>query len=109
MQGLFLMVAGLLWPRLAFSLPTSRKATWLAIYGCYAAWLANLLGAIVAAGNTMVPIAAGRAHGTLLQERVIAVMLISAAIALIATAVLILYGLRAQPTEEPARELGAVR
>ena len=50
-QGLFLMVAGLLWPRLELTRGTSRVGTWLAIYGCFAAWAANVLAALVGAGN----------------------------------------------------------
>ena len=94
MQGLFLMVAGLLWPRLAFSRVLSGIAQCLAIYGCLAAWVANLLAAIWGAGNSMLPIAAGSARGTVLQEMVITISLRTAAVALIASVILIIWGLR---------------
>ena len=42
----------------------------------------------------MLPLAAGQAHGTALQEGMIAIALRSAAAALIAVALLILWGLR---------------
>lgn len=45
MQGTFLMVAGMLWPRLELSRALSRVGLGLAIYGCAAAWMANLCGA----------------------------------------------------------------
>ena len=67
----------------------------LAVYGCVAAWVANLLAALWGAGNSMLPFAAGSARGSALQEGVITVALRSAAIALIATTLLVLWGLRA--------------
>ncbi|MDO8679810.1 MAG: hydrogenase [Acidobacteriota bacterium] len=95
MQGLFLSVLGLLWPRLKFPPKLSGIAFWLAVYGCFAAWTANLLGAIWGAGNTIVPIAAGQARGSDLQEAIIVIGLRTAGLALIVTAILVLWGLRA--------------
>jgi hydroxylaminobenzene mutase len=94
MQGLFLSVLGLLWLRLKLTPRLSAIAFWLAIYGCFAAWTANLLGAIWGAGNTIVPIAAGQARGSDLQEGIINGGLRTAAVALIATLALVLWGLR---------------
>jgi hydroxylaminobenzene mutase len=97
MQGTFLLVAGLLWPRLKLTHVTSRVGSYLAVYGCVAAWTANLLGALWGAGNTMLPMAAGQARGSGLQEGIIATGLVTSAISLIAVAMLILWGLRARP------------
>jgi hydroxylaminobenzene mutase len=72
MQGLFLTVIGLLWERLRLTPRMSRIGVFLAVYGCLAAWTANLSAAIVGAGNTLLPIAAGQAHGSRLQETIIA-------------------------------------
>ncbi len=94
MQGVFLLVIGQLWPRLHFTARTSWLGCLLAIYGCLAAWIANLLAAILGAGQTMVPIAAGGARGTAAEEGLIGVLLVSAALSLIAAVVLILWGLR---------------
>jgi hydroxylaminobenzene mutase len=106
MQGIFLMVSGLLWPRLALTPALSRAGRWLAVYGCFAAWTANLLAGVWGAGNTMLPLAAGPARGTGLQETVIAIALRSAALALIATAIMILWGLRGFVGEVSARTAG---
>lgn len=95
MQGMFLMVAGLIWPRLNLSRGSSLVGSGLAIYGCLAAWTANLCGAIWAAGGAMVPLAAGAAHGTPIQEAVIKVLLISGALCLIGAVGLLVWGLRA--------------
>lgn len=94
MQGLFLMVVGLLWPRLLFTRATARIAFVLAIYGCLAVWTANLAAAIWGAGTSMLPIAAGSAQGSVFQEGVITIALRSGGLALIAAAVLIFWGLR---------------
>ena len=96
-QGTFLMVAGLLWPRLKLTRATSGMGRVLATYGCLAAWTANLLGAVWGAGASMVPMAAGAARGTPRPETTIRVLLISAAVSLVCVAVLILWGLRAAP------------
>jgi (hydroxyamino)benzene mutase len=93
-QGLFLMVAGLLWPRLELTRGTSRVGTWLAIYGCFAAWAANVLAALVGAGHAMLPMAAGAAHGTFLEETLIAFGLRTAAVSLIMATAVMLWGLR---------------
>jgi hydroxylaminobenzene mutase len=94
MQGTFLIATGLLWPKLKLTRAMSRVAFCLAVYGCFAAWTANVFAAVFRAGNSMLPIAAGNARGSALQEGMIATTLITAAASLIATAILILWGLR---------------
>lgn len=98
MQGTFLMVMGLLWPKLRLGHALSRLAVFLAAYGCIAAWAANLAAALWGAGNGMLPIAAGQSHGSALQEGIIAIALRSAGLSLIAFAALVLWGLRRPAT-----------
>ena len=95
MQGLFLMVIGILWPRLRLTHVTFRAGFWFAVYGCFSAWTANLLAGIWGAGNSMLPMAAGTVRGSEPQETIIALALRSAALSLIVAAILILWGLRA--------------
>jgi hydroxylaminobenzene mutase len=92
LQGTFLIAVSAVWSRLRFSRTTSWLAFWLLAYGCVAAWLANLFGAYWGAGNTLLPMAAGSAHGSTLQEWVIVVLLRSSAVALV---VALLLALRA--------------
>jgi (hydroxyamino)benzene mutase len=94
MQGIFLMVIGLLGPRLKLGRTTSQLVFWLSIYGCFAAWAANVFAGISGAGNTMLPIAAGQAHGSVPEEGIIAVALMTAAVSLITVSLLVLWGLR---------------
>jgi hydroxylaminobenzene mutase len=96
-QGTFLMVGGLLWPKLRLTRPASGIGRVLAIYGCLAAWTANLFGAAWGAGASMVPMAAGGARGSAIQEGTIRLLLISAAVSLVCVAALILWGLRTVP------------
>ena len=93
MQGTFLIAVGGIWPLLRVSRFLSHLTRYLLSYGCVAAWLANLLGALWAAGQTMIPIAAGTARGTTLQENVIRVMLISSALTLVASVSVLVWGL----------------
>lgn len=93
-QGTFLLVAGSLWPQLKLTRAVSRAGSYLAVYGCIAAWTANLLGALWGAGNSMLPMAAGQARGSVVQERIIATGLGTAAFSLIAMAMIVLWGLR---------------
>ncbi len=97
-QGLFLMVMGLLWPKLTLARAWSRIAVGLILYGCFIAWSANLLGALWGAGNTLLPFAAGQARGSVVQERILTVGLRTAAASLIAGSMLVLWGLRLSAT-----------
>jgi hydroxylaminobenzene mutase len=94
LQGLFLIVVGLLWPRMRLTPGLSRALFWLAVYGCLAPLCANLLGALWGAGNTLLPMAAGQAHGTGAQEATIAILLRTGGASMIGASVLILWGLR---------------
>jgi hydroxylaminobenzene mutase len=96
-QGTFLLVLGLVWPRLALAPAKARLGHGLAVYGCLAPWTANLLAAVWGAGSSMLPMAAGAARGSNLQETVIRVLLISGALSLVSAMVLVVWGLRRGP------------
>ena len=102
MQGLFLIAAGLLWPRLQLTRALARLVFWLLVYGSFAAWAANMLGAIWGAGNSILTFAAGAARGSALQEGVIAALLRTAGASLIVAVTLILWGLRISPNKPDA-------
>ncbi len=101
MQGILLMVLGVVWPRLTLATAVSAAGAGLLVFGCVAAWAANLLGALWGAGNTLLPLAAGPARGTALQEGLIAALLRTGGAALIAATLIVLWGLRGTPAAAP--------
>lgn len=100
MNGIFLVVLGLVWPRLRLSRSLSLAAFWLAVYGTYVNWATTLAAAALGAGAPMMPIAGGGHRGTPLQEGLISVGLVSLALAMIATSGIVLWGMRG--ADDPA-------
>lgn len=94
MNGTFLVVLGLLWPRLVLTATQLKIAFWLAAFGTFANWLSTLLAAMWAAGSGMMPIAGGGHTGTSLQEAIINGLLVALSLSMIAVCVLVLAGLR---------------
>lgn len=101
-NGIFLVVLGLLWPNLSLPQAGSKGLFWLAIYGTFANWAVTLLAAYWGAGTSM-PIAALGNEGTPMQEATIDVLLISLSVAMVVVSVLVLWGLKIVPgTDQPA-------
>jgi len=96
-SGVLLLALGLVWPRLDLSVTTARIAFWCLVYSDLAIVAAFLLAAIWGAGNSIMPLAAGAAHGTDFQEAVIRLVSYSSAPTGIASFALILWGLRTPP------------
>lgn len=92
--GLALIVLGLLWPHLRLGSKALGAAFWLAVYSFFVATLMPLLGGAWAAGATMLPLAAGAARGTAMQEAILSAGLITAGIAVFVLFVLLYQGLR---------------
>jgi hypothetical protein len=66
-----------------------------------------VLAAIWGAGNSIMPLAAGNAHGSAFQEAVISIILYTAAPTILISLILILWGLRItnpQPQNFSVRE-----
>lgn len=93
MNGMLLMILGLIWPRLKLKAWGGTTAFWSAVYGSFANWLTTLLSALWGAAAAM-PIAGQGATGTPLAEAIIAGLLLSVAGTMILTFVLLLWGLR---------------
>jgi hydroxylaminobenzene mutase len=94
MNGMFLVVLGLVWPRLRLSRSTSMVTLCLAVYGTYVNWATTLAAAAWGAGAPMMPIAGLGHQGTRLQEGIIGFGLVSLTLAMIATCIIVLCGLR---------------
>jgi hydroxylaminobenzene mutase len=106
LSGVLLLALGLLWPRLMLGVTASRIAFWCLVYSDLAIIAAFLLAAIWGAGNSVMPLAAGAAHGSTVQETTIAAIAYSSAPTGIISFALVLWGLRAAPvvTDDKLKE-----
>ncbi len=93
-NGMFLVLLGLVWPRLQLAPPLLGTAFGLAVYAAFANWLATLLAAIWRAGTPMLPLAAQGQTGTPAQEAVLKALLMTLALAMVVACLLVLFGLR---------------
>jgi len=94
MNGIVLVVLGLVWPRLRLSGTAQTVAFCLAVYGACVNWATTLAAAVWEAGAPMMPIAGLGHEGTRLQEGIILFGLVSLALAMITTCAIVLWGLR---------------
>ena len=90
MNGMFLMILGLIWKRLILSKAMLTASYLLVIYGTFANLLAVLLAAATGFGK-MMPIAGGKDGGGAL-EGIITFLLISLALCMIAVCTMVLVG-----------------
>lgn len=91
MNGMFLVILGLIWNRLVVNDNWLSYTFWLTLYGSFANFVAVTLAAITGAGK-MMPIAGGK-EGTTLVEGLISFLLISLTLAMIFVCVVVLTGL----------------
>ena len=94
LNGMLLMVLGLIWPKMVLSQTLLKTGFGLALFGTYTNWGTTLLAAIWGAGLTFMPLSAGNAAGTAFQEAVIMTGLISLSIAMVLLSLILLWGLR---------------
>ena len=90
MNGMFLMILGLIWKRLLLSKAVLNVAFYLLIYGTFANLTAVIIAAVTGFGK-MMPIAGGQ-EGTAAMESLIAFLLISLALCMLAVCVIVLIG-----------------
>lgn len=94
LNGMFLVILGLLWGLLDLSETWLTIAFWLAVYGTFANWLGVLLAAIWGAGSMMV--IAGQGHqASARREGIVRFLLMTVSLAMVAVCVLVLAGLGA--------------
>ena len=92
MNGTFLIVLGAVWTQVRLIRAIKAMAYRIVLYGAYGNWLATTLAAIFGTeANT--PIAAAGHHGEPWQENLIAFAFLSVAIAMVASSLLVLWGL----------------
>jgi len=91
LNGMFLVILGLIWSKVILLDKWLKTTFWLAIYGSFANFVAVTIAAITGAGK-MMPIAGGK-EGTAIIEGLISYLLISLALAMIVVCSIVLTGL----------------
>ena len=93
LNGMFLIILGLIWNKVDLSNKWLKTTFWLAIYGTFANCFGILIAAIFNAGK-MLGIAANGQEGTPVVEGIVNFSLLSLSVAMLAVSVAILIGLR---------------
>lgn len=91
MNGMFLVILGLIWSKILLKDKWLTFAFWLANYASFANFVAVTISAITGAGKTM-PIAGGK-EGASAVEGLISFLLVSLALAMVVVCSLVLTGL----------------
>lgn len=104
-NGIFLLVLGLLWSRLRLNSLQQALLFVFALYGSYVNWLVTLLAGFWGAGAAMMPIAGGGHEGAPWQEAFIAFGLLSLSLGMIVASALLLWGLRGSASDPVRTEL----
>jgi hydroxylaminobenzene mutase len=94
MNGILLLALGAIWNELRLPPAAKWTAYWTALYGTYANWLVTTLAAIFATAARAQIAAAGHS-GQPWQESLVAAGFLSVVVAIIGSALLVLWGLRA--------------
>ena len=101
MNGMFLIVLGLIWHKLRLSNGALKWGYALSLFGTYTNWITTLLAGLWGAGAEMMPIAGGSFQGVAWQEVLIKIGLVALSFAIIIVCILVLRGLRVSISENP--------
>ncbi len=93
MNGTFLVALGAIWTEVHLSSRLKAVAYWSALYGTYVNWTVTTLAAIFGTA-AMSPITAADHSAQPWQESLVTIGFMSVGIAIIASSILILWGLR---------------
>lgn len=99
LNGMFLIILGIIWQKVALPARWLMITFWLAIYGTFANWLGILIAAIFNAGK-MLGVAAQGKEGTPIAEGFVNFSLITLTIAMLIICVTVLVGLRRNTKHE---------
>lgn len=92
LNGILLLVLGLVWPHLRLSARMTTLAYWLIVYAAFANWFATLMSAVTGAGGTLPLASAGRV-GAPAAEMIVGFLLITLSFAMVGACVLLIRGL----------------
>ncbi len=93
MNGIFLVALGAAWPAVRLSSPWDAVAFWGALYGTYMNWVLTTLAAMFGTG-ALSPITAPGRTARPWQEATVTVGFLTVGLAIVGTALLLLWGLR---------------
>lgn len=93
MNGMFLLIVGLFFPRLRLSATQDRVCRGLLLYGAYANWVFTTTAGILGTSGAT-PLSGAGHQGSAAAEQIVLIGLASVALATIAGVVLLLVGLR---------------
>ena len=93
MNGIFLVALGAAWTEVSLSLRLKAAAYWSALYGTYANWAVTTLAAIFGTA-ALSPITGAGHRAQPWQEGVVTFGFMSVGIVVIASSILVLWGLR---------------
>ncbi|ORV53731.1 hydrogenase [Mycobacterium europaeum] len=93
LNGMFLVLLGLLWPHIRLPAAWGATAVVLIVYSAYANWLATLLAAAWGAGRRLAPIAAADHEAAAAKERIVSFLLVSLAVAIVVGVGIVVVGL----------------
>jgi (hydroxyamino)benzene mutase len=93
LNGMFLVVLGLLWPHI--DLPNAWRVTAVVLigYSAYANWVAALLAAAWGAGRKLAPIAAADHEASPAKEGLVSFLLVSLSLSIVAGLGIVIVGL----------------
>jgi (hydroxyamino)benzene mutase len=95
MNGTFLVALGAIWTEVRLRPMAKATAYWTALYGTYVNWLVTTLAAIFGTA-ALSPITAAGHSGQPWQESLVTAGFLSVGIVIVASSVLVLWGLRAK-------------
>jgi hydroxylaminobenzene mutase len=93
LNGMFLILLGLIWNKLSLSGTWLKITFWMAVYGTFMNWFGILIAAVFNGGKMLGIVAEGQ-EGSPVVEGFIGFSLISLSIAMITVSIAILIGLR---------------
>ena len=93
LNGTFLLALGAIWPEIKLSGRLTSATYWTALYGTYANWGVTTLAAIFGTA-AMSPLTAAGHVGKGWQEALVTLGFVSVGLAMVASAILVLWGLR---------------
>lgn len=93
MNGMFLVLLGLLWPFVQLNAVWEKVSVALLVYGAFANWFATLIAGLWGAGGRMMQIAAADHVGSSAREGFIKFLLVSLSIADVIGVGIVLFGI----------------